>query len=86
MGFLLKIITDSAITLNITEKIFIELLESFPKEYNKRDFGELLLTNCIATIERRKSDFTIFTNTQLINNKINKLLQVTRTYGSIVEL
>lgn len=85
-GFLLKILMDNSITLDIAENIFIELLESLPKKYNKRDFGQRLVINCFLTIEKNKSEFILYPKIQLINNKINKLLQVTKIYGSIVNL
>lgn len=79
-GFLFKVLMDNTVTADITEKIFIEILESFPGKMSKKDFGQLLLGTCLRVIEKNKSKFALHQKNQIIYEKINKLLQTTNIY------
>jgi hypothetical protein len=79
--FLFKVLMDNAVTVDIAEKIFIEIIESLPTEMNKKDFGQTLLRLCYRTIEDKKSKLIIVPNTHLIHEKIDKLQQATEIYA-----
>ena len=53
-AFLLKVMMDNTITLDVAEKIFIEIIESFPTKIRKKDFGQMLLRVCFNAIEKNK--------------------------------
>jgi len=78
--FLLRILIDNSVTLDIAEKIFIEILESFPKKMNKKDIGRMLLRVCHKEIDKNKSNFVLYPKNQ-INDKIEKLLKTTEIYS-----
>lgn len=80
-GFLLKVLMDDTVTTDIVEKIFIEIIETFPTKINKKDFGQMLLRVCLRAIENNKSKFVLYSRTQLIHKKVDKLLQVTEIYN-----
>lgn len=84
--FLFKVLMDDTITADIAEKIFIEILESFPTKKNKKDLGQMLLRICLRAIENNKSKFILFPNIQVINEKLGKLLQTTEIYNSETQL
>ena len=86
MGFLLKVLTDNTITVEISEKIFLEILESFPTNKNKKDLGYMLLRNCFKIIKDNKSDFVFSFNSEVVNEKIKKLVQVSEIYNSPSEI
>ena len=79
--FLLKVLMDNTVTLDITEKIFIEIIVSFPTKMNKKDLGQLLLRVCFRASENDKSKFALYPKTQLIHEKVDKLLQVTEIFN-----
>ena len=79
--FLFKVLMDSAVTVEIAEKIFIEILVSFPTKMNKKDLGQMLLRVCFREIEDNKSKFILFPSNQLIQEKIDKLRQATEIYA-----
>lgn len=83
-NFILKVLIDNSITAEITEKIFIEFLENFPinKSKCKKDIGYLLLRICHNEIRNNYSIFVLHTNDKTINEKFDKLLQVTEIYNS----
>jgi len=84
--FLLKVLLDNTITANIAEKIIIEILESFPTKKNKKDLGQMLLRACLGTIEKNRSKFILFLETQVFNEKFKRLLQATEIYNSEMKL
>lgn len=85
-GFLLNVLMDNTVTLDIAEKIFIEILESFPTKMNKKDIGQMLLGVCLREIENKISKFVLYLKTQIIHEKIDKLLQATEIYNSETKL
>ncbi|MCG2699640.1 hypothetical protein L6274_01080 [Candidatus Parcubacteria bacterium] len=80
--FLFKVLTDNTVTADITEKIFIEILETFPTKKNKKELGKMLLRVCLSVIENNKSKFILLPNVQAMNEKFDKLLQATEIYNS----
>ena len=84
--FLFKVLRDSTITSDITEKIFIEIIESFPTKMNKKELGQILLGVCLRVIENIKSNLILLPLTQTIHEKINKLSKVIEIYNSETQL
>ena len=81
--FFLKILIDNSVTIDVAEKIFIEIIEAFPTKMNKKDFGQMLLRVCTEAIENNKSEFIMYPKTQLTHQKIDKLFNTTEIFDSI---
>ena len=84
--FFVKVLMDNAVTLDIIEKIFIEIIESFPTNMNKKDIGQILLGACSEAIKSYESKRFLYSETQLIHKKLDKLLQVNEIYNSELKL
>jgi hypothetical protein len=82
--FLLKVLLDSSVTPETVDKIFIEIIDSFPTKIKKRDFGQMLLQACSKYIFNINSPLiiNIHTTNQLINTKIDHLYLLTNIYNS----
>lgn len=81
-GFLFKILIDNTITADVIKKIFIEILDSFPTNRSKKDLGQMFLKACINEIENRGAKSVLLQNYQVINEKLDVLLQTTQMYNS----
>lgn len=81
-GFLLKVLMDNTVTSDTTEKIFIEIIETFPTKMNKKDFGKMLLRVCLSVIENNKSKLVLYPKNQITHEKIGKLSQITEIFNS----
>lgn len=80
--FVLRIIQDNTIPLETTELIFVELLESLPKEIDKGFFGKRLLKDCSEQMERQKSKFIDHLERQIYHSKIEGLIRITDIFDS----
>ena len=80
--FLIQVLIDNAITVEIAEKIFVEILSSFPTDMGKKELGQLLLAVCTRIIENNKSKFLVHAENQLLYDKVNRLSQLTEIYSS----
>lgn len=78
--FLLRVLTDNSITPDITMKIFIEIIESFPTKIDKKTLGQMFLRVCIQIRERRKSKFILIPKNKILQEKIDLLSQFTQIY------
>ena len=80
--FFFRIMMDNAVALDVTEKIFVEIIGSFPTKMNKKEFGERLLGACIAVFENN----TPKNLCRLVNKpkyqKIERLLQATEAFSA----
>jgi len=85
-GFIFKIMMDNTVTVDIAENIFIEILDTFPTKKNKKELGQMLLRTCLNMIEKNKSKFILLPSVQVINEKFDKLLQVTEIYNSETQI
>ncbi len=81
-GFMLKVLTDNTVTSDTAEKIFIEIIETFPTKMNKKDFGQMLLRVCLRVIEKNKSKLVLYPKNQILDEKIDKLSQITEIFNS----
>lgn len=73
--FMLRVLTDNSVTMDIAEKILFEIIETFPIKMNKKKFGQMLLMSCKSAIENNKSKFVLFPKNHIVFKKIEKLLQ-----------
>jgi len=81
-NFVSKIVLDNSISSDIAEKVFIEILESFPVDMDKYEFGQLLLRACYNYAEKAKSQLFINTSNPIYYKKYEKLLRVNEIYKS----
>lgn len=80
--FLIQMLADDAVTVEISEQIFLEILSSFPTEMGKKDLGQLYLEICTRIIANNKSKFLIQTESELLADKVKRLSQLTDIYSS----
>lgn len=80
--FFIHVLIDNAITADVAERIFLEILASFPTEMGKKEFGQILVGVCVNIIERNKSRFLVQAENPLLKEKINRLLQTTEIYNA----
>ena len=73
---------DDAVALDIVEKMFVEIIESFPTKMNKKEFGERLLGACIAVFENNTPKNLCRLEDKLKYQKIEKLLQVIESFSA----
>lgn len=79
--FLFKLIRDDAVTSDVLEKIFTEVINCFPTSKNKKDLGQMFLEVCTKALEGRTLLRFCKLEDKLKYQKINNLLQVTETYN-----
>jgi hypothetical protein len=84
--FLFRIIRDNTITVDVIEKIFLELVDSFPTKIPKKDLGQLLLRACATAYEKNKSKLFVLPESRVINKKLEKLSQAIDIYDSEVKI
>lgn len=80
--FFTKVLFDTSINEEIAEKIFIEILETFPTKLTKKEFGILLLRTCFGAIEKIRTQSIITPGFQIIQRKFEKLLQTIEIFNS----
>lgn len=85
-GFLIKILIDDSIIPNIVEKIFIEIIESFPMEKDKGNLGQMLLRVCTKAIAKNKSKWILTKKSNTTQEKIDKLSQATEIFSSGIQI
>jgi hypothetical protein len=78
--FLIKIMTDDTVTVDIAERIFIEITLAFPTKMNKTDLGLLFIRFCMRAIENDKLKVGPYHKTLLTYEKIRTLLQINEVY------
>ncbi|MBI5354508.1 MAG: hypothetical protein HZB50_17850 [Chloroflexi bacterium] len=80
--FFFRKMMDDAVELDIVEKIFVEIIESFPTKMNKKEFGERLLGACITIFENNAPKNLCRLEDKLKYQKIEKLLQVIESFSA----
>ena len=80
--FLLKVLMDETVTSEIAEKIFIEILESFPTNLRKKEFGKMLLKICYEAMRSEKPGLILIPKNSIVHTKLKKLLLTTEIYDS----
>ena len=84
--FLIKVLIDNTVMSDIVEKIFVEIIESFPTKKGKKNFGQMLLRVCIKAIEKNKSKWILNVKNKTIQEKIDKLSQATEIFSSGIQI
>jgi len=84
--FLFKILIDDTITSDIVEKIFVEIIESFPMEKEKKNLGQMLLGVCTKAVEKNKSKWILTKTSKTTQEKIDKLSQATEIFSSGIQI
>ena len=85
-GFLIKILTDNLVVPEIAEKIFIEIIESFPTEKDKGNLGQMFLRVCIKAIKKYKSRWILTKKSDITQEKIDKLSRATEIFSSGIQI
>ena len=80
--FLLRVLTDNTIIPDIAEKVFIEIIESFPTKMDKKTLGQMFLRVCIQIIEKSKSKLILNLKRKTTQEKIDLLSQSIQIYDS----
>lgn len=83
--FLFKVLIDDTITPDIVEKIFIEIIESFPMEKDKGNLGQMLLRVCTKAVEKNKSKWILTKKSNTTQEKIDKLTLLMEIFGSRIQ-
>jgi tetratricopeptide (TPR) repeat protein len=81
--FLIKILIDDAVVSEMMEKIFIEIVESFPTK-DKNQFGQLLLGISVKVINKAQKDIILGRNIQKKVNSISKLIEIYKSKDIIL--
>ena len=84
--FLFKVLIDDTITSDIVEKIFIEIIESFPMEKDKGNLGQMLLRVCTKAVEKNKSKWILTKKSDITQEKIDKLSRATEIFSSGIQI
>jgi hypothetical protein len=69
--FLFKALIDDTITSDILEKIFVEIIESFPMKKDKQNLGQMLLRVCTKAVEKNKSRWILTRKSKTTQEKIS---------------
>ncbi|MBA7494161.1 hypothetical protein ES702_04734 [subsurface metagenome] len=72
-SFLSKLLYDNSITSEIMERIFSEIIQSFPTKMVKRNLAQLFLEFCINLEKQNKSMLLLIQRSKFVQNKIDKL-------------
>jgi hypothetical protein len=75
--FVIRLLMDDAVLPEIAERIFIEILDTFPTDKGKKALGQMFIRASVQTINKANLTFTVGTRTQ---EKIDRLIQVTELY------
>ncbi len=84
--FLFKALIDDTITSDIVEKIFVEIIESFPMKKDKQNLGQMLLRVCTKAVEKNKSRWILTRKSKTTQEKIDKLSQATEIFSSGIQI
>lgn len=76
--FLIKVLVDDAILPEMVERIFTEILSTFPTDKDKRALGKMFLRVSIQVINKTRGDII---RGALAQEKINLLWQLTEIYS-----
>jgi hypothetical protein len=76
--FLIRVLMDDAILPDIAERVFFEILSSFPTKEDKRVLGKLFLAACAKEIRTIQKTIIVGTTAQ---KKIHQLSQLAQIYS-----
>ena len=84
--FILRLLVDNAISPEIMERIFVEIIESFPTEMDKKTLGQKFLIICVDAVKQETQKVIFIPKSRLIQKKIDKLLKAIEIYNSKTQL
>jgi len=79
--FIVKFLFDDAIIPEIFEKVFIEIVESFPSKIDKKLLGLMFLQICILEATKERPGLIIRVKNKIIEEKIKRLNNATEIYN-----
>ena len=79
--FFFRAMMDTTVALDTVEKIFVEIIESFPTKMSKKEFGERLLGVCITVFESNTPKNLCRLADKLKYQKIEKLLHAIESFS-----
>ncbi|MBU4396451.1 MAG: hypothetical protein KKD78_15620, partial [Proteobacteria bacterium] len=71
---------------DVKEKILFQIIDTFPTDLNKKDFGHMMLSACLKAIDHMDQNIILSINTKKLRSDVDKLLQSTEIYGSEIKL
>lgn len=80
--FLFRLIANDDITADILEKVFVEIIDTFPTTENKKDFGQILLVSFTKILEGQAPIRVWKLEDKMKYQKVNHLSQVIETYNN----
>ena len=75
--FLLKVLMDDSLSVDTVAKIFLELLNSFPKEKFNKEFSMLLIGVCINIINKNNR----IELSKTVQTKVDKYFEMTNVFN-----
>lgn len=84
--FFIKVILDSTVTFDVKETILYQIIDSFPTDLNKKDFGHMILSSCLKVVDHMDKSLLVSINTKNIRREIKKLSQSIDSYGLEIKL
>jgi tetratricopeptide (TPR) repeat protein len=73
--FFIKVILDSTVTFDVKEAILFQIIDSFPTDLNKIDFGHMILSSCLKVVDYMDKSLIVSINTKNIRREIKNLSQ-----------
>jgi len=86
LEFFIKVLLDDTITFDVKEKILFEIIDSFPTDLNKEDFGHMILDSCLKAIDHMDKSLIVSISTKKLRREVNNLLQSIEIYQSEMKL
>jgi len=86
VNFLYKVLTDDTIMSDIVEKIFVEIIESFPVKKEKNNLSQMLLTICKKAVEKNKSRLILTRTSKITQEKIDRLSRIIEIFSSGIQI
>lgn len=84
--FILKLLNDNTVSPEITERIFIEILESFPTRVSKKTIAYMFASLCFQAEKQNTSKLILPPKNIMKRNKIDKLLEAIKIYNPEIRL
>jgi len=81
--FLVKILMDDALVPEMVDKIFVEILETFPTK-NKKELGQMFLTVSVRVINNIQKRMVVSTKVQEKVDSLTRLIEIYDGEGIII--
>ncbi|MBT8234301.1 MAG: hypothetical protein KJN84_16840 [Bacteroidia bacterium] len=79
--FLYRILTDNTIDYSLLERVFIEIIESLPIDWSRKETGNLLIGALLNEPENQKQSIFTESNRILVLDKLSRLLDFLNLYN-----